>query len=208
MQFVPLLALGLCACGGGPDAADETAAPAAPQETAAARAVRWDWLGATTDDPNADTAAQADAFASLPRRIALRVVLDAGTPPADYVDSVRKLAAVADVMALPLDSSEMSRVDAAQAGTRAPVHGRTEGRRADLGSGQRGQRQLARQRHGRQDRGDVRRGQGAAQADRGDLLLREPGHSRPRHAAVDRRAHPARAPSAPGPRRIPRCGRS
>jgi hypothetical protein len=86
---------------------------------ASTRATAWSWLGATTDDPNTDTASQVDALASLPRRIALRVVLDQGTPPADYVDSVRKLAAVADVMALPLDSSDMAGIDAAQAGERA-----------------------------------------------------------------------------------------
>jgi hypothetical protein len=79
----------------------------------------WSSLGVTTDDPNTGTAAQVDALASLPRRAALRVVLDQGTTPADYVDSVRKLAAVADVMALPLDSSDMKKVDAAQAGDRA-----------------------------------------------------------------------------------------
>ena len=79
----------------------------------------WSWLGVTTDDPNTGTALQVDALASLPRRAALRVVLDQGTTPADYVDSVRKFAAVADVMALPLDSSDMKKVDAAQAGDRA-----------------------------------------------------------------------------------------
>jgi hypothetical protein len=123
-RFAPFLALALCACGGGgadPAGAAEAAGPAsvAAEEAAAVQPVRWDWLGATTDDPNTNTAAQVDALASLPRRIALRVVLDAGTPPADYVDSVRKLAAVADVMALPLDSSEMAKVSAAQAGKRA-----------------------------------------------------------------------------------------
>jgi hypothetical protein len=79
----------------------------------------WSWLGATTDDPNTHTADQVAALAALPRRIALRVVLDQGTVPADYVDSVRKLAAVSEVMALPLDSSDMAKVDAAQAGARA-----------------------------------------------------------------------------------------
>ncbi len=79
----------------------------------------WSLLGVTTDDPNTDTASQVDALASLPRRPALRVVLDQGTAPADYVDSVRKLAAVADVMALPLDSSDMKKLDAGQAGERA-----------------------------------------------------------------------------------------
>jgi hypothetical protein len=92
-------------------------APATTPRAAAARA--WSWLGATTDDPNTDTAAQVGALAALPRRITLRVVLDRGTPPADYVDAVRKLAAVADVMALPLDSSDMAKVNAAQAGDRA-----------------------------------------------------------------------------------------
>ena len=79
-------------------------APAATPRAAArpATATAWSWLGTTTDDPNADTAAQVDALAALPRRIALRVVLDRGTPPTDYVASVRRLAAVADVMALPL----------------------------------------------------------------------------------------------------------
>ncbi len=79
----------------------------------------WSVLGVTTDDPNTDTASQVDALAALPRRPALRVVLDQGTAPADYVDSVRKLAAVADVMALPLDSSDMKKLDAGQAGDRA-----------------------------------------------------------------------------------------
>lgn len=123
-RFIPLLALALCACGGGgPDAAEDAQAAqpvtSAPEEAAAVRPARWDWIGATTDDPNTNTAAQVEALAALPRRIALRVVLDRGTPPADYVASVRKLAAVADVMALPLDSSEMARVDAAHAGQRA-----------------------------------------------------------------------------------------
>ena len=79
----------------------------------------WPLLGVTTDDPNTDTTAQVEALAALPRRAALRVVLDQGTAPADYVASVRRLAAVADVMALPLDSSDMKKVDAAQAGDRA-----------------------------------------------------------------------------------------
>jgi hypothetical protein len=117
-RLAPTLALLLCACGGGGSSAE---APAATPQAASgpATATAWSWLGATTDDPNTDTAAQVDALAALPRRIALRVVLDRGTPPADYVDSVRKLAAVADVMALPLDSSEMAKVNAAQAGDRA-----------------------------------------------------------------------------------------
>lgn len=142
---IPLFALALCSCGGGstpaaapvatttasPSAGDPLAAtpPSAsgvtvtatpvPDAPPAPTAAHWAWLGATTDDPNTGTAAQVDALAALPRRIALRVVLDQGTPPADYVDSVRKLAAVADVMALPLDSSDMAKVDAAQAGDRA-----------------------------------------------------------------------------------------
>jgi hypothetical protein len=96
-----------------PAAAPEASAPGA------ARAGAWRWLGVTTDDPNTDTDSQVQALAALPRRIALRVVLDRGTPPADYVASLRRLAGVADVMALPLDSSEMAKVDSAQAGERA-----------------------------------------------------------------------------------------
>lgn len=115
-RVVPALVLLLCACGGGSSAQAPTSSrPAAGPPAAKA----WSWLGATTDDPNAHTDAQVQALAALPRRIALRVVLDRGTPPADYVDAVRKLAAVADVMALPLDSSEMAKVNAAQAGDRA-----------------------------------------------------------------------------------------
>ncbi|MDB5953989.1 hypothetical protein [Ramlibacter sp.] len=97
------------------------AAPALPVTTPILPAVQhaWPMLGVTTDDPNGDTASQVDALASLPRRPVLRVVLDQGTQPADYVSSVRRLAAVADVMALPLDSSDMKKVDATQAGDRA-----------------------------------------------------------------------------------------
>jgi hypothetical protein len=125
-RIVPFVALVLCSCGGaGPDTAVAAPSPmpaplAQPVATALPSAgARWTLLGATTDDPNTGTAAQIDALAALPRRIALRVVLDQGTPPADYVDAVRKLAAVADVMALPLDSSDMAKLDAAQAGARA-----------------------------------------------------------------------------------------
>ena len=82
-------------------------------------ATRWAWLGVTTDDPNANTAAQVDALASLPRRVALRVVLDQGKPPSAYVAAVRQLSAVADILALPVDSSEMAKLNAAQAGERA-----------------------------------------------------------------------------------------
>jgi hypothetical protein len=123
-RFVPTLAVALAACGGGsaPPAVAETTVTPPPTEVAtqpASPTARWPLLGVTTDDPNTDTAAQVAALAALPRRAAVRVVLDRGTPPADYVASVRKLAAVADVMALPLDSSEMARLDAAQAGERA-----------------------------------------------------------------------------------------
>lgn len=121
-RFAPAAALALCACGGGsspsPDPQVTTPAPA-PTASSRPAGAGWAWLGATTDDPNTGTSAQVDALASLPRRIALRVVLDQGTAPADYVDSVRRLAAVADVMALPLDSSDMAKVNAAQAGERA-----------------------------------------------------------------------------------------
>jgi hypothetical protein len=123
-RLASLLAMTVCACGGG-----GSAAPAAEAATAlssqdatissVARSGSPRWLGATTDDPNTGTASQVDALAALPRRVALRVVLDQGTPPADYVQSVRKLAAVADVMALPLDSSDMAKVSAAEAGDRA-----------------------------------------------------------------------------------------
>jgi hypothetical protein len=92
-----------------------------PQVSAppAARMPAWSWLGVTTDDPNTGTGAQVEALRSLPHRIALRVVLDAGTRPSDYVASVRQLAAVSDVMALPVDSSWMKDITAAQAGERA-----------------------------------------------------------------------------------------
>jgi hypothetical protein len=96
--------------------------PIGPNEVAAASPARLrpaSWFGVTTDDPNTGTAAQVAALAALPARIALRVVLDEGMDPADYVDSVRRLAAVADVMALPVDSSWMKDLDAAQAGERA-----------------------------------------------------------------------------------------
>lgn len=98
----------------GPVSPDAPNAPVVP-----AAAASWAILGVTTDDPNTRTADQVDALASLPRRAMVRVVLDQGTTPADYVDSVRKLAAVADVMALPLDSSDMAKIDATQAGARA-----------------------------------------------------------------------------------------
>jgi hypothetical protein len=132
-SLLAIVSLALCSCGGGgspsssaasPEtgATGTTAAPPLASATPVAAPVSstgWRWLGATTDDPNTGTASQVAALAALPRRIALRVVLDQGTTPADYVDSVRKLAAVADVMALPLDSSDMAKLDAAQAGTRA-----------------------------------------------------------------------------------------
>lgn len=107
-----LLAAILVACGGSSSAVGTTT-PVAPSSAG------WPLLAVTTDDPNTGTAAQVDALASLPRRIAVRVVLDLGTLPADYVDSVGKLAAVADVMAQPLDSSVMDQLTAAQAGDRA-----------------------------------------------------------------------------------------
>ncbi|MBC5785787.1 hypothetical protein H8N03_22800 [Ramlibacter sp. USB13] len=99
-------------------AAAETTTPVT-QAPAPVSAPAWTWLGVTTDDPNTATAAQVEALAALPRRVTLRVVLDQGTEPADYVDSVRKLAAVSDVMALPLDSSDMARLTPAEAGARA-----------------------------------------------------------------------------------------
>jgi len=107
-----LLAAVLVACGGSSSTVSTTT-PVAPSSAG------WALLGVTTDDPNTGTAAQVDALASLPRRIAVRVVLDLGTVPADYVDSVGQLAAVADVMAQPLDSSVMDQLTAAQAGDRA-----------------------------------------------------------------------------------------
>jgi len=120
-RLAPLLALAVSACGGGgsepASAADQPLAQ--PVASAPLPQSAWSLVGVTTDDPNTGTAAQVEALAALPRRAALRVVLDPGTPPADYVDSVRKLAAVADVMALPLDSSAMAKLDAAQAGERA-----------------------------------------------------------------------------------------
>jgi hypothetical protein len=137
----PVLALLLCSCGGGgtaePSGAGSSAAEASPSAvssfvpespavtvsplpaTTVAASKGWSWLGVTTDDPTADTASQAAALAGLPRRATVRVVLDQGTAPADYVASVRKLATVADVMALPLDSSDMKKVNATQAGDRA-----------------------------------------------------------------------------------------
>ena len=112
-----------------PTVAPAVNAPAAVAVTAPALAVTapavpvtgrgWPMLGVTTDDPNGATASQVDALASLPRRAVVRVVLDQGTQPADYVASVRSLAAVADVMALPLDSSDMKKITATQAGDRA-----------------------------------------------------------------------------------------
>ena len=106
------VACALCACGGG--AATPTPAPSALPAPAAL-----DWIvGVTTDDPTAETSLQAEALASLPRRAMARAVLDLGTPASDYVGPVRALAQVADLMALPLDSSAMSRLSAGQAGAR------------------------------------------------------------------------------------------
>jgi hypothetical protein len=121
-RFTPFFAIALCSCGGGstPSAADTSGASDVSLSLVSnTSASGWAWLGATTDDPNTDTAAQVDALAALPRRVAVRVVLDQGTAPADYAASVRRLAAVAEVMALPLDSSDMAKVDATQAGERA-----------------------------------------------------------------------------------------
>ena len=136
-RLIPLLAcmVALSSCGGG-GSAESAAAPdnamvspalsSIPAGTSTGVSVQvpaassaWPMLGVTTDDPNTRTNDQVDALVSLPRRAMVRVVLDQGTPPADYVDSVRRLAAVADVMALPLDSSDMAKVNAAQAGDRA-----------------------------------------------------------------------------------------
>lgn len=70
----------------------------------------WLW-GLTTDDPNSSTAQQVDALKSLPLRTMVRTVFDlpsGGHPAAaDYVSSVTALAAVADVMGQPVDSSYM-----------------------------------------------------------------------------------------------------
>ncbi|MGE4241260.1 hypothetical protein [Ramlibacter sp.] len=111
-------AWGLCACAASV-LPGTRAQVMAPSQASAIAPRAWPWLGVTTDDPNVDTAAQIEALSALPRRPALRVVLDEGTPPSSYVDSVRRLAAVADVMALPVDSSWMKDIDAKRAGERA-----------------------------------------------------------------------------------------
>ena len=70
----------------------------------------WLW-GVTTDDPTSSTAQQVDALKSLPLHTMVRTVFDLpsnGHPAAaDYVSSVTALAAVADVMGQPVDSSYM-----------------------------------------------------------------------------------------------------
>ncbi len=69
----------------------------------------------TTDDPNTNTADQVEALATLPKRTMVRIVFDPpanGSPTAaDYVTSVKSIASVADVMGLPVDSSEMPNLD-------------------------------------------------------------------------------------------------
>lgn len=70
----------------------------------------WLW-GLTSDDPTSSTAQQVDALKSLPLRTMVRTVFDlpsGGHPVAgDYVSSLTALAAVADVMGQPVDSSYM-----------------------------------------------------------------------------------------------------
>jgi hypothetical protein len=87
-----------------------TAAPPPPPGT-------WLW-GVTTDGPTTNTAQQVDALKSLPLKTMVRTVFDlpsGGHPAAaDYAASVTSLAAVANVMGLPVDSSYMPSLTLAQ----------------------------------------------------------------------------------------------
>jgi hypothetical protein len=69
--------------------------------------------GVTSDDPTVNTAQQVDALSSLHKRVMVRTVFDmpnAGGPTAaNYAPSVAQLSQVADVMALPNDSSTMAK---------------------------------------------------------------------------------------------------
>jgi len=67
----------------------------------------WIW-GVTTDDPTVNTSAQVAALSSLPRRTAVRCVFDPPEPASYYLAATNAIAAVADVMGQPIDSSEMS----------------------------------------------------------------------------------------------------
>ncbi len=117
-----LLAAALLACGGGAGAPATSEAPApspaAPPAPAPAPAPVTLIAGVTTDNPSVRTADQMDALASLSRRVMARVVLDVGTPPSDYLASIAEIAKAAEVMAEPLDSSEMPRLSVAGVRTR------------------------------------------------------------------------------------------
>lgn len=75
-------------------------------------------VGVTTDDPSIRTSEQIDALASLSRRVMVRATLDVGTPLSSYVASISEISKVAEIMAEPLDSSEMPTIDAAAARAR------------------------------------------------------------------------------------------
>lgn len=74
----------------------------------------WIW-GVTTDDPRVRTEAQAAALRAFPFRPVVRVVFDlpaGGRPTArDYAPSVATLAGSAALMGLPVDSSDLARLD-------------------------------------------------------------------------------------------------
>lgn len=72
----------------------------------------WIW-GVTTDDPTVHTAQQVEALRSFPRRVMVRTVFDKENDADSYAASVRGMAAVADVMGLPVDSSDMAAMDVA-----------------------------------------------------------------------------------------------
>jgi len=91
--------------------ADPAANDTATLTVGTAATSSWIW-GVTTDDPTVNTTQQVTALQSLPKRVIVRTVFDppsGGSPVAsDYVSSVTQIAAVADVMGLPVDSSATS----------------------------------------------------------------------------------------------------
>lgn len=94
----------LISCGGGSGGASvgtqtQPSLPVTPKT--------WIW-GVTTDDPTVGTADQVAALSALPTKTVVRCVFDPPQPASYYQPSVQAIAAVADIMGQPVDSSEMA----------------------------------------------------------------------------------------------------
>src|SRR4051812_46147797 len=77
--------------------------------------------GLTTDACDGRTGAQITALKYLPKRTMLRTVFDLpadGATAAGYVDCIKRLSVVADIMGQPLDSSYMAGITLADVRTR------------------------------------------------------------------------------------------